>query len=204
VGFLKNFFLVFFVCLFYYGSFFIFIFIPIFFLFLSILLTLPPSSSHPYCYPLHSPSFSYAKIHSSPSQLLFLPLLIHFLHLPTPSPPILPQPPTRLPLPPMHYHLLTYYTNFTQPQPPAIPDTSTLHYNRNTPKDTQGPQTSADPTQLVPLTYPLTSSLLVSPYPTPQISIASLTNVNPPPTPTAYRYYHQGVFYIIYKLLVGY
>jgi hypothetical protein len=41
------------------------------------------------------------------------------------------------------------------------------------------------------------------PYPIPQISIASLTNVKPP-TPTAYRYYHQGVFYIIYKLLVEY
>jgi hypothetical protein len=51
--------------------------------------------------PLHSSSFSCAKIHCSPSQLLFLPLLIHSLHLPSPSP-ILPQPVTRIALPPIH------------------------------------------------------------------------------------------------------
>jgi hypothetical protein len=48
---------------------------------------------------------------------------------------------------------LTYYTNFTQPQPPAISDISTLHYNRNTPKHTQGPQNLTAPTELHPLAH---------------------------------------------------
>jgi hypothetical protein len=43
----------------------------------------------------------------------------------------------------------------------------------------------------------------VPPYLTPQISIASITNVNPL-TPTAYRYYHQSIFCITHKLLVRY
>jgi SMC interacting uncharacterized protein involved in chromosome segregation len=44
----------------------------------------------------------------------------------------------------------------------------------------------------------------VPPYPTPQISIPSITNVNPS-SPTAYRYYHQGIFCIThnYYELIG-
>jgi hypothetical protein len=50
---------------------------------------------------------------------------------------------------------LTYYTNFTHPQPPEIPDTSTLHHNnRNTSKHTWGPQNPVAPILLLPLTHP--------------------------------------------------
>jgi hypothetical protein len=49
-------------------------------------------------------------------------------------------------------------------------------------------------------------STFSAPYPSPQILIASITYIIPlpPPTPTAYRYYNQGIFYITHKLLVGY
>jgi hypothetical protein len=111
--------------------------------------------------PLHSPSFSCAKIHCSHSQLLFLPLLTHSppaLTFPSHSPPT-----CHHTTPPSHTLTAcwpTYYTNFTQPQLPAIPDTSTLHYsNRNTPKHTQEPQNPAASTLLSPLTHP-TSCLL--------------------------------------------
>jgi hypothetical protein len=57
----------------------------------------------------------------------------------------------------------TYCANFTQPQPPAIPDTSTLNYNRNTPKQTQGPKNPAAPTLLPPLIHPISHLLLVPP-----------------------------------------
>jgi hypothetical protein len=123
--------------------------------FLSVLSTSPSLSFHPYSHPLHFPSFSCAIIHCFPSQLLFLPLLIHSLpciHLSLQtSPNLSPHYPSLL-----HTHTWwpTYYTNFTQPQPPAIPDTSTLHYNRNTPKHTQGPKNPAVFTPLPPLTYP--------------------------------------------------
>jgi hypothetical protein len=75
--------------------------------------------------------------------------------------PIFPQPVTTLALPPTHStHWLAYCTNYTQPPPSAILDTSTLHYNnRNTPKHTQRPQT---PAALFPL------PLLVPPLPIPQ------------------------------------
>jgi hypothetical protein len=91
--------------------------------------TLPSSSSHPSWLPLHSPSFSCAKIHCSPPQQLVLPLLIHSLPQPSPSPLILPHSTCHQTTPPS-YTLITcwptYYTNFTQPQIPAIPNTSTL------------------------------------------------------------------------------
>jgi hypothetical protein len=104
----------------------------------------PPSLSLLLCY-----------IHCSPSQLLFLPLLIHYLSLLLPPPLILLQPVTTLPLL-LHTHrlLANLCTNFTQSQPPAILDTSTLHYNRSTPKHTQGPKNPAAPTPLPPLTHP--------------------------------------------------
>jgi hypothetical protein len=123
-------------------------FLPFFFFFILLLSTPISQFSYPYSHLLHSPFFSCTTIHSFPSQLLFLPLLIHSfpcLYLSLPSSPNLSP----------HYHSLlhTQYllTIPTQPQPPAIPDTSTLHYNnRNTPKHTQGPQNPATPITLNP------------------------------------------------------
>jgi hypothetical protein len=68
-------------------NFLLFLYLVSFFVFFfSILLISPSLFSYPYSYPLHFPSFSYATIHYSPSQLLFLPLLIHSLpHLHFPS-----------------------------------------------------------------------------------------------------------------------
>jgi hypothetical protein len=43
----------------------------------SVLLTSPSLFSYPYSYPPHFPSFSCATIHCSPSQILFLPLLMY-------------------------------------------------------------------------------------------------------------------------------
>jgi hypothetical protein len=131
---------------------------------------------------LHSPSFSCATIHSSHSQLLILPLLIHF------SPPVFTYPskppPTCHHTTPPSYTLtacrLLYHINFTQPKHPAIHHRSTLHYNnRNIPKHTQGTQKPAAPTLLPPLTHPTYNLPFLPPYPTPQISVASLTNFNP-------------------------
>jgi hypothetical protein len=42
-------------------------------------------------------------------------------------------------------YLPAYCTNCTQTQSPAVPDTSSLHYNRNTPKHIQGPQKPSSP-----------------------------------------------------------
>jgi hypothetical protein len=53
--------------------------------FIPVLLTWSSLFSYAYSHPLHSPSLSCATIHCAPSQLLFLPLLIHSfpcLHLP--------------------------------------------------------------------------------------------------------------------------
>jgi hypothetical protein len=100
VHFFPLIFLCFFICLFCYCGFSILISITIIF-FLSILSTLPLSSSHPYSNPLHSPSFSWAKIHCSPSTT-------HSVHShplfpqPSPSLPTGSQPLTRLPLSPTH------------------------------------------------------------------------------------------------------
>jgi hypothetical protein len=79
-----------------------FLFLFLFSFFLSILSTLPSPSSNCSCYLLYAPSFSCAKIHCSPAQLLFLPLLTHSFPLPPPSPPINPKPVTRLHLPSTH------------------------------------------------------------------------------------------------------
>jgi hypothetical protein len=61
-----------FVCLTIVGFLFLFLFLFSFF-FLSVLSTLPTLSSHPYSHPLHSSSFSCAKIHCSPSNYSFCP-----------------------------------------------------------------------------------------------------------------------------------
>jgi hypothetical protein len=128
------------------------IFIPIFFFsFCTINFTITTflSISHS----IHSPSF-FCTIHCSPSQLL-LPLLIHCLPLPSPPPT------SHQTTPPSYTRIMcwpTYCTNFTQPQPPPIPDTSTLHYNRNAPKHTQGPQHPAASTSLPRLPTPLPTS----------------------------------------------
>jgi hypothetical protein len=149
--------------------------------FLSILSTLPSSSSHPSSHPLHSPSLYCAKIHCSPSKLLIPPLHTHSLPLSLPSPSILPQTVKRLPLPPIH-------------SPPADqPTIPTLHnpnscnpwhkhpipqQQKYTQTYTRAIKTSSHyttfPTHL-PHFHP---PLLVPPYPMPQTSIASLTNVN--------------------------
>jgi hypothetical protein len=105
--------------------------------------------------PLSLSSFSCATIHYFPSQLLFLPLLFHSLPLPSP----LFHPPSTCHYTTLHFYTLItcrqiYCTNFIKPQPLAIPDTNTLHYsNRNTLKHTQGPQNSAAPSALPPLTH---------------------------------------------------
>jgi hypothetical protein len=82
----------------------------------------------------YNPLFSFPTILSAPS---------HPLSSPTCTSPSHP-PPTCHQTTPPSYRLttcqLTYCTNITQPQTPAIPDTSILHYNRNTPKHTQGTQ----------------------------------------------------------------
>jgi hypothetical protein len=137
-----------------------------------VLLILPSLFSYPYSYPLHFPSFSYVAIYCSPSQLLFLPLLIHsfpvftsFSH---------PPPTCHHTIPPSYTlttHRLTYCTNFTQPQRPAIPDTITLHYNnRNTTKHTQGPQNPVAPITLPQSLTPfLASTFLVPPFNSPNL-----------------------------------
>jgi hypothetical protein len=90
--------------------------------------------------------------HCSPSQLLFLPLLIH--SLPVFASPSYTSPTCHHTTPPS-YTLTTcwlaYCTNHTplQPPSPAIPDTGTLHHNsKNTPKHTQGLQNPAAPISL--------------------------------------------------------
>jgi hypothetical protein len=147
-------------CLFCYCGFSIFIHIPIIF-FLSILSTLPSSSSHPYSHPTHSSSFSCAKIYCSCPNNLFFPFS------PT-HPPALTFPSisltTCLQTTPSSYtfitHCPTYYTNFSQPQTPAISTTSTLCYNnnRNIPKHTQGPQKPLVLSLLPSLTHPTPTS----------------------------------------------
>jgi hypothetical protein len=80
----------------------------------------------------------------------------------------------------------TYCTHFTQPQPPAIPDTALyttpteIHPNTHKGHKTQQPlhYFSHSPTPLP--TSPLSATLIS------QISISSLINNNPP-TPTVYR-----------------
>jgi hypothetical protein len=168
----------------------------------SVLLTSPSLFSYAYSYPLTfspfpvqqsivlSPNYSFCPFSStlSPCHHLFLlsspNLLSYYLSLLCIQ------------------HLLTslVYQLYTIPSP-AIPDTSTFHYNRNTPKYAQGPQ---NPTTPIPLPQhpPLFLLLLLeAPLPISQISTFSLITIILP-TPTVYRCYHQGVFYIVCKQLV--
>jgi hypothetical protein len=84
-----------------------FLFLFLFNFFLSVLSTSPSLSSHPYSHPFHSPSFSSATIHCSPSQVLFLLLLIHSFSLPSHCPPIFLNLSTYYPSLLHTYHLLT-------------------------------------------------------------------------------------------------
>jgi hypothetical protein len=72
--------------------------------FIPVLLTPSSLFSYPYSHPLHSSSFFCTTIHCSPSQLLFLPLLIHWfscLHFPLLSSSSLSPP---IHSPPVNYH----------------------------------------------------------------------------------------------------
>jgi hypothetical protein len=96
-------------------------------------LFLPPSLS--LLFLCKNPLFFLQTTLSAPSHALSPPCL----HLPSYSFPNCHH--TTLPSYTLTTHWLAYYNNSTHPQPPAIPDISTLHYNnRYTPKHTQGPQ----------------------------------------------------------------
>jgi hypothetical protein len=169
-----------------------------FFLSLSRLSTLPSSFSHSYSHALHSPSFSCAKIYCSPPQQVVLLLLTQSLSQTSPSPLILPQPVNRLPLPPTHSSTADQPTIPTLHNPKPLqsltqaPSTITTEIHPNTHKDHKNSNSHTASLTHSPFFPP---HPLVPPYLTPQISIA---------TPTAYRYYHQGVAYITFKLLVRY
>jgi hypothetical protein len=192
-----------FFCLFYYCGLFIFYF---YFYFLLFFL---------YCQLFHHHFFipTFTPFTLPPSvlkSLAFLPTTLstpsHPLDPPpSPSPLIHPWTVTKLPLP------------HTHSQPADQPTIPTLHNPNPLQSLTQAYSTEQKKTQTHrrttktsspctafpthPSHFPLLS--LVLSYPIPHVSIDSLTNVNPP-APTAYRYYHQGVFYITYKLLVRY
>jgi hypothetical protein len=175
---------------------------PSWLFFKSALLASPSLFSCPYSYPLHFPSFSCATIHCSPSQLFFLPLLIQSflcLHLSL----LLSFPNLSQLYPSLlhtHHSVTSLLSQPYTPPAPAIPDTSTLHYNnRNTSKHTQGPQNPATPILLPLSTHPFSHTLFLVPHlPITHISISSLITITFP-TPTVYRYYLRGVFYIICK-----
>jgi hypothetical protein len=148
-----------FVCLLYYCRGFIFIFIPIFcFSFCTINFTITIFSSltsHTSCSLLllcYNPLLSFPTTLSAPSHPLSFPAFTSASHTPQ----------TCHQTTPPFYTLTTYWptycTNFTQYQPPTIPDISTLHYNRNTSKHTQESQNPVVPT-LLPLFTHLTSCL---------------------------------------------
>jgi hypothetical protein len=99
------------------------------------------------------------------------------------------------------YNLLTslLYQLYTL-QHSAIPDTNTLYYNsRNTSKHTQGQQNPAAAIPLFPPSF-VCPLLLVPPFPITQVSISRQTTITPR-TPMVYRYYHQGILYIIDRQL---
>jgi hypothetical protein len=134
------------ICLLYYCGFFIFIFIPTFFsTFYTINFTITILSSL-----LSPPSLSLFLLCYNP--LVFFPITLSALLIHSPHFSSSPNQ-TTFPFYTLTTCWPTYCTNFTQPQPPIIPDTSTLPYNRNTPKHTQGPQNPAAPILLLPLTH---------------------------------------------------
>jgi hypothetical protein len=107
------------------------------------------------------PPFSCASIYCSPSQLLFLPLLIHSLPLSSPPTAILPQPITTLPLLHTHHPLtsLLHQLPHTLPLKSLIQTSSTttveIHPNTHKGHETQQPHDSS------PTHHPFTDSLLV-------------------------------------------
>jgi hypothetical protein len=106
--------------------------------FLSILSTLSSPFSHPYSHPftlLPSPVLKSIVLIPNYSFCPFSPTLL----LPSPSPPILPQPVTTLPLPPIHS---------LPADPPTIP---TLHSPNSLQSLTQAPYTTA--TEIHPSTH---------------------------------------------------
>jgi hypothetical protein len=112
----------------------VFFIVSFFFLYIFIIHVFLTSSSlfsYPYSYPPRFP-FSCTTIHCSPSQLLFLPLLMHYfprLYHPLLSSHNLPSHYPSL----LHtHHWLPYCTNCTQPQSPAIRNTITFHYKEYT------------------------------------------------------------------------
>jgi hypothetical protein len=133
---------------------FLIVFLFLIFIFIiPVLLTSPSLFFYPCSYPLLFPSFSWATIHCSISQLLFLPLHIYSvpnLHLSfLSSPNLSPHYPSLLHT---HHPMTNLLYQLYTTRAPAIPDTSTLHYNnRNIPKHTQGPQ---NPAASIPLTSP--------------------------------------------------
>jgi hypothetical protein len=152
--------------------------------FFSVLLTSPSLFSYPYSYSLHFPSFTYDIVHCSPSQLLFLPLLIH-------SPPclrllLLSSPSLSHITPPTlttHYtlttHWLEYCTNCTQYQSPAIqtPFTTTTKIHPNTQK---GHETQQPSYLLTHLSTPFPALLFHATLTNSQKSITSLITITPP------------------------
>jgi hypothetical protein len=93
---------------------------------LFVLFTLTSLFSYSYSYPFHFPSFCCATIHCSPSQLLFLPLLIHAFPLSLSHHPSS----TCYHTIPPSYTITTHWLAYcSHHQPPAILDTSTLHNN---------------------------------------------------------------------------
>jgi hypothetical protein len=122
--------------------------------FLSILSTFPSSSSRPYSHPFHSPSC--AKIICPPppnnSFCPFLPTLSLALTFPSHSSPTCHQ--TTPPSYTLITHWPTYYTNFIQPQPPAVPDKALSTTITETHPNTHRTTKTAATTLLSPLTHP--------------------------------------------------
>jgi hypothetical protein len=124
---------------------------------LSVLLTSPSLSSHPYSYILHFVSFSCATIHCYSSQLLFLPFLIHSFSLSLSPPSILSQPITILSL--LHKHnLLTslLYQLYTTPCNPWHKHLTLQQTHTRATKPSR-------PYTLPPLTHPTYHSPLLVP-----------------------------------------
>jgi hypothetical protein len=157
-----------------------------------------------YSHLLHFPSFFCTTIHSSPFQLLFLPLVIHSFPSSTPLWPSPNLSPHYLSL--LHtYHLLTSleYKLYTTPalcnpwhkHPPLLQQKYTQTHTRVT--------KPSSPIPLNPPTHPFSCSPYFSTtFTNSPKSIMNLMTITSP-TPTVYRYYHQGGgFYIICKQLI--
>jgi hypothetical protein len=162
----------------------------------------------------HLPLISTLTSFTLPHSLVIKPIaplynsFCHFLppvfpQLP-PSSPILPQHDTTLPLPP------SYSWPTEQPTIPTLHNPKPLQSVTQTPSSTTteiDPNIQKDHKNNSPHNAFLTHQphflypLLVPSYPTHQISIAKITNINPP-SHTVYRYYQQRVSCITHKLLV--